>query len=242
MSSGSSISEESNLSLLLEIRFDVCSKSNSVGPYHLENQDSYLADSRNLTFAVADGVGGYSGAKEASSFAINYLAKNSKSISDQHSLAECIQEIHRKILEISKKLQFPNMGTTLAFAKLLPEKQSYLVANVGDSPILMLEGDSLLSVYFDDSYRSKDPSSIYGITQYLGVDFPIKIHTSEISLKRDSVLLLCSDGITDNLLVNRGASSKLVSLIKSQSAERIVDAAIREGLKPDDMTAVLVFL
>jgi serine/threonine protein phosphatase PrpC len=199
-------------------------------------------DSRNLTFAVADGVGGYSGAKQASAFAIEYLCKNSKSISDRNLLAECIQEIHKEILKISKKLRFPNMGTTLAFAKFLPDKQSCLLANVGDSPILMLKGDSLLSVYFDDSFRSKDPSSIYGIIQYLGVDLPIEIHTSEVQLKQGSALLLCSDGITDNLLTNRGASSKLVSLIKSESAEKIVNAAMEEGLKPDDMTAVLVYL
>jgi serine/threonine protein phosphatase PrpC len=156
-------------------------------------------DSRNLTFAVADGVGGYSGAKQASAFAIEYLCKNSKSISDRNLLAECIQEIHKEILKISKKLRFPNMGTTLA-------------------------------------------SSIYGIIQYLGVDLPIEIHTSEVQLKQGSALLLCSDGITDNLLTNRGASSKLVSLIKSESAEKIVNAAMEEGLKPDDMTAVLVYL
>jgi serine/threonine protein phosphatase PrpC len=70
----------------------------------------------------------------------------------------------------------------------------------------------------------------------------LDIHVRTLQFEQGDVLLLSSDGITDNLLNSRNAKQKLVSLVKLRSAEKIVDSAIEEGLKPDDMTAVLVFL
>ena len=224
------------------IRFDSFTKSNSVGPFHKENQDSYLVDSQNLLVAVADGVGGYAGAKEASSFAIEHLRNSVSTISDEKSLAKCLEEIQEGILRMSKRMRFANMGTTIAVSKIIVSTQSFLIANVGDSPVLVLRGESLFPVYEDDSFRAEHPLSMYGITQYLGLDHPLEIHTRELKYEKGNVLLLCSDGVTDNLLNSRGGTEKLASLVRAGKAEEIVETAIKEGLKPDDMTAVLVFL
>ena len=197
---------------------------------------------KNLLFAVADGVGGYSGAKEASSIAVELLAENANRISDEESLAQCVRKIHENILRRSMKLHFPNMGTTLAVAKILPSKEKAIIGNVGDSPIALVRGDSLEFVYEDDSHRSRDPFSMFGIVQYLGLECELNIHTRTLDCLLGDVLLLCSDGITDNLLNSEGGKARLASLIKSGSAQYIVKSALEEGLKPDDMTALLVFL
>jgi PPM family protein phosphatase len=213
-----------------------------VGPNHSENQDSFIVDEKNLLFAVADGVGGYSGAKEASSIAVELLAKNASRISDEKTLADLIMMIHYQIIKRSRQLHFPNMGTTLAVAKIIPEKGSVIIGNVGDSPILLFRGNLMESVYEDDSHRSYDPLSIYGVIQYLGLEQELDIHTKTLQYASGDTLLLCSDGITDNLLSSNGGKEKLVSLVKLRSAEKIVNSALNEGLKPDDMTAVLIFL
>ena len=224
------------------VRSDSFSQSNSIGLHHEENQDSYLVDDQNLLFAIADGVGGYSGAKEASSIAIDLLARSATRISDENSLTQCVREIHDEILRRSTKLHFPNMGTTLAVTKILPREEKAIIGNVGDSPILLLRGSSLDSIYEDDSHRSRDPLSMFGIVQYLGLECDLNIHTRILSYMHGDVLLLCSDGITDNLLNSKGGKEKLTSFIKSGSAQSIVRSALEEGLKPDDMTALLVFL
>ena len=224
------------------VRFDSFSKSNSMGPNHAENQDSYIVDEQALLFAVADGVGGYSGAKEASSIAVQILEKNASRIIDEKSLADSIREVHERIIERSKELHFANMGTTLAVAKIFPRQGSVIIGNVGDSPILLFRGNSMESIYVDDSGRSYDPLSMYGIIQYLGLEQKLDIHTQTFRYTSGDTLLLCSDGITDNLLNSNGGREKLVSLVKLGSAEKIVDSALDVGLKPDDMTAVMVFL
>jgi PPM family protein phosphatase len=227
---------------LRSVTFDSFSQSNSISPNHSENQDSYLVDQENLLSAVADGVGGYSGAKEASSLAIELLGGGATGIIDEKSLVNSLSEIHKAILKRAGTLHFQNMGTTIAIAKVFPGDRQLLVGNVGDSPILLLREDSLDFIHVDDSQRSSNPLSMYGIIQYLGLDCKLDIHVRTLQTEPGDVLLLCSDGITDNLLNSRYAKEKLVSLVKLRSAEKIVDSAIKEGLKPDDMTAVLVFL
>jgi PPM family protein phosphatase len=222
--------------------FDSFSKSNSIGPHHSENQDSYLVDKQNLLFAVADGVGGYPGAKEASSLAIELLQKDASRIIDEETLAKSVNGIHEAILKRARSLHFQNMGTTIAIAKIFSSNRQALIGNVGDSPILLFRDNSLDLIHVDDSQRSFDPLSMYGIIQYLGLECKLDIHVRTLQFEQGDVLLLSSDGITDNLLNSRNAKQKLVSLVKMRSAEKIVDSAIEEGLKPDDMTAVLVFL
>ncbi len=202
-----------------------------MGPNHLENQDSYIVDERNLLFAVADGVGGYSGAKEASSIAVQMLAKSASLIIDEKSLADSIMEIHERIIKRSRYLRFPNMGTTLAVAKIFPREGRVIIGNVGDSPILLFRGNSMESIYVDDSHRSYDPLSMYGIIQYLGLEQKLDIHTQTFSDTSGDTLLLCSDGITDNLLNSSEGKEKLVSLVKLGSAEKIVDSALDVRIK-----------
>lgn len=195
-----------------------------------------------MLFAVADGVGGYGGAKEASSVAVEVLRDSASQISSEDELRRTLLKVHKEISGRSRRLGFRNMGTTVAAAKILPEQSSSLLANVGDSPILLYRNRRMVPVYDDDSHRGSDPLSMYGIIQYLGLeDIDIDVHTRTIHLIEGDVLLLCSDGITDNLL-NSPTGNRLASLVEAGSAKKIVKSAINEGLKPDDMTAILVFL
>ncbi len=215
-----------------------------MGIYHEENQDSFLEDSQNMLFAVADGVGGYYGAKEASSMAVDLLKSNAHQIVDEATFQNVISNIHLKINERAKELGFVNMGTTLAAAKILRGKDDSkvaLCANVGDSPILLFSGGSFEKMYVDDSHRELDRSAVFGITQYLGLDCDLDIHITKRRCVEGDVLLLCSDGITDNLASSGDYDTLSRLMLNHPSAKRIVKQAMQSGLKPDDMTAVLVF-
>ncbi len=240
------------------IKFDSFSLSNSLGPRHLENQDSYLTDEANLLFAVADGVGGYFGARQASVLAVATVAEQSRRITDEATAVSCLEEIHRRIQREARSLRYPNMGTTIALAKVMSkpgsedritegEEGKLLTANVGDSPIFLfhnVETGDYSKLYTDDSFRGEDPLLISGIIQYLGLETEIDFHTMVTRYGRGDILLLCSDGITDNLLRRERPDEPSLSSIvrRHRSAEIVVRSAIERGYKPDDMTAVLVFL
>ncbi|MDA4129779.1 MAG: SpoIIE family protein phosphatase [Thaumarchaeota archaeon] len=241
------------------VRFDVYSGSNSIGPGHSENQDSYLTDLSTQTFAVADGVGGYAGGKEASSLAMASLRNKAGGIQNEFSMASSLEEIHEQLLHTAKSLNHQNMGTTIAVAKVFPDFSTgmggkVLTANAGDSPILLFsaasDSDSYLRVFVDDSLRDKSPGSMFGVIQYLGMesDLELKVHTMSSEYHSGDILLLCTDGVSDNLLGERvysqhGSVGDVSELVKRHgSAQMIVEEALRARIKPDDMTALLVFL
>ena len=176
--------------------------------------------------------------------AVDLLKLNANQIVDEATFRNVISDIHSKINERAQELGFMNMGTTLAAAKLLKGKDDSkvaLCANVGDSPILLFSGWSVEKMYVDDSHRELDRSAVFGITQYLGLDWDLDIHISKRRCIEGDILLLCSDGITDNLAASGDYDTLSKLMLNHPSAERIVKQAMQSGLKPDDMTALLVF-
>ncbi|MHB8566473.1 MAG: PP2C family protein-serine/threonine phosphatase [Nitrososphaerales archaeon] len=221
------------------IEFEACSVSNSVGPRHVENQDTYLAEEP--LFAVADGVGGYDGAKDASRLAIQALRAKSSRICNEESMKGCLEEIHFEVQNAAHTRAILNMGTTIAAAKVFPGESGGMIVtgNVGDSPILFFEHRGGVKKRFvDDSHRDKDSANIYGITQYLGLDCEVDMHAESFAYSPGDMLLICSDGITDNLKWR-----KLEDMVRShKGAKRLVDESIASGTKPDDLTAILLLL
>ncbi len=227
---------------------DYFSDTNSVGAYHEENQDSIFVSEADQVFAVADGVGGYRGAKEASQLAIKVLEEFAPTLDSEKALNSCVAEISKRIKERGRELHYFEMGTTLALAKVLPGKMTILTANVGDSPIFLIkkkekDEEEPLLLYKDDSLRYEDPNNLWSINQYLGYGGRLSIHTKSSEYEPGDILLLCSDGVSDNILGSSNDLTRLGALVKENpSAKALVNYAMNAGLKADDMTAILVFL
>jgi serine/threonine protein phosphatase PrpC len=216
------------------------SDSNSIGPGHAENQDSFLVNEQKMIFAIADGVGGYEGGKIASSIAIDILEHDAENISDEGKFRLSFDKVFKAIISKSKELGFQFMGTTLSAARVLGNK--ILFANVGDSPIFLIRHGKAIGFYFDDSMRERNPKNLWGLRQYVG--FPLEgsvVHTRTAIRESGDILILCSDGVADNIIgpdMNMGLLEDLV--IRTRSARKIVEEAIRMNYKRDDMSAILV--
>jgi serine/threonine protein phosphatase PrpC len=216
------------------------SDSNSIGGDHRENQDSLLADEGKLIFAVADGVGGYEGGKIASLLAVQSLQENLRRDSTEGELRKCIQQIHDDMQNQARELDHPFMGTTLAVCKIV-SADSAICANVGDSPIYLVRNGSAVALYQDDSERYSNPQNTWSLTQYLGLPVGrIDIHSRITDLVKGDTLLICSDGVSDNLF--GGGLSSIAELAKSLNAKQLVEAAMKKNLKHDDMSAILIHL
>jgi PPM family protein phosphatase len=245
------------------VRFDAYSASNSIGAGHSENQDSYLTDMSTMLFAVADGVGGYEGGKEASELAVGALRNKAFEVQNEVTVKSALSDINEQLLYTAKSRNFRNMGTTVSLAKILPDFQTgrggkILTANVGDTPILLFQNSGTgfgsesdyLKIYTDDSFRDKMPGSMWAIVQYLGMESKneIDIHAQISDYQTGDIVLICSDGISDNLLTentysrSRSAGDIGELVRKTGSARKIVEQAMQAGIKSDDMTAVLIFL
>ncbi|HKW05526.1 MAG TPA: PP2C family serine/threonine-protein phosphatase [Nitrososphaerales archaeon] len=216
------------------------SDSNSIGGDHRENQDSLLVDEEKSIFAIADGVGGYEGGKIASLLAVQLLQENLGRDSTERDLRECIRQIHDDMQNQAKELDHPYMGTTLAVCKIV-SSDSAICANVGDSPIFLVRNGSAVALYQDDSERYSNPQNTWSLTQYLGLPVGrIEVHSRITDLMKGDVLLICSDGVSDNLF--GGGLGSIAELAKPLDAKQLVEAAIKKNLKHDDMSAILIHL
>ncbi|MCF8009347.1 MAG: Stp1/IreP family PP2C-type Ser/Thr phosphatase [Halanaerobiales bacterium] len=188
---------------------------NNIGNIRENNEDSYLISqlsSDSLLLAVADGMGGHNAGEVASDLAIKSL-KNS-SFNDQESildqLKKAIIEANKYIIDFSnQKEAYKEMGTTLTVVMIKGEILYF--GHVGDSRIYIYQ-DKLKQITTDHSLvndlvkkNAINPDQVFDhpnkniITQALGIDKNLEIQLDKIKLNSDTLIMLCTDGLTDML-------------------------------------------
>lgn len=207
-------------------------------------------------FVVADGMGGHEGGQWASHSAVQRIMAEyygDPTPDPQYSLARAIRlantEIHQ---EAQRNPALERMGTTVTAAVILG--QNLLVANVGDSRTYLLRGagakqltqdHSLIAQALRDGTVTPDQVEMHPyrgvITRALGSRPTVQPDFFREKLQPGDRLLLCSDGLTnelsDELIVATVSRSK-----NAQDASRqLVSLANRNGGR-DNVTAVVVSL
>ncbi len=184
-----------------------------IGPVREENQDSiFLAENfsnnRAALFVVADGMGGYSNGKFASSQAIDTFCETFQSTkgSPAQRLNRGVEVANYKIFQITQKMGVGKMGTTLTAIYI--EGKEIIVAHVGDSRAYLMRSHKVCCLTRDhtmvgDLVRMKviSPEKIRTHTQRSvltrGVGLAPIIHAdlTHHDIKEDDKLILCSDGL-----------------------------------------------
>jgi serine/threonine protein phosphatase PrpC len=85
---------------------------------------------------------------------------------------------------------------------------------------------------------------MWSIIQYLGYEGPLEIHSKSANYTEGDSLLLCSDGVSDNILGTKNNLSEIGDIVREArgDAKAIVKRAVEIGIKQDDISAVLVRL
>ena len=187
-----------------------------VGQKRQVNQDYVFVSEKpvgNLPnlFVVADGMGGHNAGDFASSFAVDTLVKIIESDTEFNPIKlirTAIEEANRQLLAKSaEEPELTGMGTTMVVCTVIGH-YAY-VANVGDSRLYVWD-DRLEQITVDHSLveemvrmgeLTEDEARLHPdkniITRALGADNDIKIDFFDYKLKEDSLLLMCSDGLTN---------------------------------------------
>jgi len=221
------------------------------------NQDDYYIDPDGRFFLVADGMGGHAGGQEASQIAKEaihgYLGKHwdSNEISSEDLLEQAINEANQAIIE--DQLSHPersDMGTTTVVV-MFRQDQSWL-AHIGDSRLYRLRDSKLEQITEDHTWvaRAMKAGDItpeqarthhwrHVLSQCLGrKDLP-KVDVQKIDVQPGDRLLLCTDGLTEELSDDLIAERLQPSLAGEKSASLLVEAAKAKGGK-DNITVVIV--
>jgi PPM family protein phosphatase len=225
------------------------------------NQDAYFIDEpEGRFFIVADGMGGHAGGQEASRMATQVISDHL----DQHlngdlngdlSGAELLQAAFLKANQfiVQDQLEHPersDMGTTAVAVLFSTEGQPWC-AHIGDSRLYRLRGEELTQITEDHTWiahavrtgtllpeQARNHPWRHVLAQCLGREDIQDIEVQPLDLQPGDRLLLCSDGLTEEL------SDPLIAIYLEEencqkAAKGLVEAAKDKGGR-DNITVVIV--
>ena len=184
------------------------------------NQDIYQIEAReeNQTalLVVCDGMGGANAGNVASRFAAQVFTESIKAEltrpldakERQELMVHALEEANQTVFSLAgRQPEFRGMGTTLVAA--LVQGGEATILNVGDSRAYLFDGENLRQLTEDHSYveemrrqgritaevaRTHPQKNL--ITRAVGVEPAVEGDLFEVALRKNEVLLLCSDGLS----------------------------------------------
>ncbi len=209
---------------------------------HEECGDSALvyADERKAILAVFDGVSGEPGASSASSAAAASILKELSAIGrvSEKRMKEALLSAHGNI----------RAGLTTASIAIIERSGAFIVASVGDSPIYSISSEGKADIELPLARTVGDGASVLKffyfrnmLTSAIGGGAPdFSVHIRKGRLRAGDVLILASDGLSDNLYVgvadgyvteSSGVSDLAALAGKDRSPEKLVKCLAEEVSK-----------
>lgn len=228
------------------------------------NQDSFFVDPEGRFFIVADGMGGHAGGQEASSLATKVIQQHLLDHWDSEQtspdlLRKAIVRANEAILQ--DQILHPersDMGTTVVVVlfRPLPQTQDSLpqpwCAHVGDSRLYQLRGAKLSQVTEDHTWVNRamklgniTPEQMrvhpwrHVLSQCLGRPDLLQIDVQQLEMIPGDRLLLCSDGLTEELADDQIASYLKQIRACGMATEALINAAKDRGGR-DNITVVVI--
>ena len=218
-----------------------------------ENQDSFLVLPDRMVYAIADGMGGHAGGKQASAIAVEILARElgRDGTIDEDKVDKALETANALILKEASDKQWEGMGTTLVLA--FCAEGVWRVAHIGDSRAYVVNKGVIYALTRDHSIvgellaqgkitreEAKGHPHRNILTRALGADGDPKPEWSQVEASDAEYLLLCSDGLYN--MVEEGRIHEIV-LSSSQTPDEKVDRLIMEANRQggqDNITVILI--
>ncbi len=163
-------------------------------------------------YIVADGMGGHNAGDFASRFVVKKVREyieGSKETNPVNLMGEAIHNANALLLEeASKKAELMGMGTTIVITTVVG--RDVYTANVGDSRMYIIDSNGMQQITQDHSLVeemvrlgqiTKEEARIHPdkniITRAVGAGASVKVDFFEHELEQESIILMCSDGLTN---------------------------------------------
>lgn len=227
------------------------------GTVREQNQDALYHESKEhtATLLVCDGMGGARAGNVASALAVQAFiaALERQSAQPDVRLTTALAQANEQVYQCAhRNPDYRGMGTTLVAA--LVEGRVAHIINVGDSRAYYLSPQGIEQLTRDHSLvqdlvtrghitpeEARTHPNKNVITRALGVDSKLKGDLFTKEMEPGSMLLLCSDGLSNML-----EDQELLETVQqggdcAQRCQRLIDRALERGAR-DNVTAVLLAL
>ncbi|HEY6472034.1 MAG TPA: Stp1/IreP family PP2C-type Ser/Thr phosphatase [Acidimicrobiales bacterium] len=225
-----------------------------VGRVRPINQDMPLE--RPNLYAVADGMGGHVGGEVAARVAVETLDQAFERAPTISGLRAAFSEANAAVWHESQvNADLHGMGTTLTAVALVGGnggRDVLALANVGDSRAYVYSDGRLVQVTADHSLAeermrhgemTEAEAAVHPqrhiLTRALGVSSDVQTDMWELELKTGDRVLLCSDGLSNEVGMDEMADILGEFEDPQEAADRLVDSANDHG-GADNITVVIV--
>lgn len=208
---------------------------------------------------VADGMGGHQAGDTASHLAVETVTQQLQQLASGLTLAACAEALRAAILRAnnviyelaSQDMKYHNMGTTIV--AVLLDGLKGIIGHIGDSRAYIIKDGQIRKLTDDHSLVNellKSGQISYEeslhhprrnvLTRALGTDPEVAVDINTFELEPGSVLLLCSDGLS-----NPVSEDQMVTVAESSNeplsgkADRLLELALEAG-GDDNITVVLL--
>lgn len=226
-----------------------------IGLVREENEDAVLAirhpRNKNIKLLIAaDGMGGRKHGEVAANYVADSLSrwfcnKDIRTLNDTDNVEKLLKKYIKTLnTNLIKKYGEDKLGTTLTLA--LINKKNTLILNIGDTRAYIYKNKRLLQVTEDDSdvwtyYKyggvKKDHLRYFAnnsiITACIGICNELCTITTIIIENDYDMILLLTDGVTDNITDN-----KIKKLLTKSPKELILEKIIYEAVYVDQKLRV----
>lgn len=188
-----------------------------LGNVRENNEDAYYLDAElGCLFAVADGMGGHRAGEVASELAIEAVKETFRQLDDAHK--EPVATIQKAFALAAQRIEerakvddaCEGMGTTLTMA--FKSEDVLYIGHIGDSRAFVVKDGGIKQITKDHSLvaelvrtgaissdEAKNHPQRNVIMRALSVGCQPVADIHEIEIEGDTLLLICSDGLTDYL-------------------------------------------
>jgi len=208
----------------------VWSVKSECGPIRKKNEDSAFPEISGSGFVpfkagVFDGMGGHRKGEVASSLASSVMKE------DCENITSYVEKANKAIFEYQENNKdSEGMGTTMTAIEI-DENGVLHVAHVGDSRCYVLSKRNLIKITEDENV----PGFQNVLLQALGTKKKLSIQTKDIKLFKGDVVLLCTDGLYNEL----GEEYLKKKLQEGVGAETLVSEVLLQEPK-DNITAIII--
>ena len=212
------------------------------------NEDYYRTEAALGLWLVADGVGGHANGEVAARIVGDTIVQK---LAGGEALVDAILAAHQAVLREIDSRESSNMGSTVIALQL--QGNDYELSWVGDSRAYLYDGNikqlsrdhnpvkELLARGAITPQQAAIHPERHVLSQSLGVSESVKVNPGRVcgTLQPDEQILLCSDGLTDELDDSEIAATLAAHTTPDAQVEALIQGALQAGGR-DNITAVLV--
>ncbi len=210
--------------------------------YGIKIPDATQLENKGICIAIADGMSGSDGGKEASELSVKQFLTDYYSTPEswtvKHAVRRILSALNSMLFSQGQKRYSSSKGLVTTFSAMVLKSQTAHLFHIGDSRIYRLREDDFVQLTHDHRiWISNDKEYL---SRALGIDSHLEIDYRRTPIETDDIYLLSTDGVHD-FISDKELKEHLIEHRDNpqKASEAILNAAL-DNKSDDNITCQIV--